>query len=195
MNRNLTTRPRQHAKRIKHNTGAMLWMLVQNDPKAVRWYARSQDGKREYEVSSIEERPRMIWQVRIAELGKIENLSTDLVSEWEAKNAAEMLEARHPLDQQAIAIERDRFNSILTRGGKKWECYGVIDNKQIWAYTPSTKQAYVIIYDYLHPDQGWTTSERTWVKFRGSGISQLKIKTLSRCKTLAEAQDTILRLT
>jgi hypothetical protein len=180
--------------------GAMLWMLGQNDEQATKWYARSQDGVRQYEIWADGLRPRQTWHIRYSKADKDGNHDTTQLhhtfrNEWECKNAAEVIEAGYPLDQEALDKERKHLDAILTRGGKRWEFYGVIDNKQIWAYKPkSAKHAYVIVYDYKQPQLGWTVSVRTWFK-SGNYIRRLKIETIANCASLEQAQDAILRLT
>jgi hypothetical protein len=172
----------------------MTWMLGQNDELETRWLARSQDGKRQYEVSASGDRPRTAWRIRILRGEEIEDQSVILISEYEAKSAAEMLESRNPIDEAAMANERAHLNAIMTRGGKKWEFYGVIDQKQIWAYRPrNALHAYVIIYDYRQPNMGWTVTLRSWGKEKG-GIRKLKIDTIANCESLEQAQDKVLRL-
>jgi hypothetical protein len=192
--------------------GAMVWMLGQNDEQATKWYARSQDGVRQYEVWADGLRPRQAWHIRYSKAISSGDVSNTHISnkdgnreitelqhifrnEWECKNAAEVVEAGYPLDKEALADERKHLDAIMTRGGKKWEFYGVVDNKQIWAYRPNgAKHAYVIIFDYKNPQFGWTVSVRTWFKSGGS-IRRLKIETLANCTSLEQAQDAILRLT
>lgn len=179
----------------KAKSQAMVWMLGRNDDEATQWFARSQDGKRQYEIWASGLRPRQAWQIRYAENGVIENFAHTFRSEWECKNAAEVIEAGHPIDQQALENERKHLDAILTRGGKRWEFYGVIDQKQIWAYKPKgAKYAYVIVFDYRVPNLGWTVSVRTWFK-SGNSIRRLKIETIANCTSLEQAQDAILRLT
>lgn len=179
----------------KTTSRAMVWMLGRNDDEATQWFARSQDGKRQYEIWAEGLRPRQVWKIRYAENGVIENFSHTFRNEWECKNAAEVIEAGHPIDKQALEDERKNLDAILTRGGKKWEFYGVIDQKQIWAYKPKqAKHAYVIVYDYRRPDMGWCVSVRTWFK-SGNSIRKLKIETIANCNSLEQAQDAILRLT
>jgi hypothetical protein len=180
--------------------GAMVWMLGQNDEQATKWYARSQDGVRQYEIWAHGLRPRQAWHIRYSKADRdgnreITELQHIFRNEWECKNAAEVIEAGYPLDKEALNEEREHLDAIMTRGGKRWEFYGVVDNKQIWAYRPNgAKHAYVIIFDYKNPQFGWTVSVRTWFK-SGNSIRKLKIETLANCPSLEQAQDAILRLT
>lgn len=177
------------------NLGAMIWLLGQNDDQAIKWFAKSQDGLRQYEIYAEGPRPRQEWHIRYQNKGIIEHVLSTFRNEWECKNAAEVIEAGYPIDREALQKEKAHFDALLTRGGKKWDFYGVIDNKQIWAYrSKGAKSAYVIVYDYRTPQYGWTVSVRTWFK-TGRGIRKLKIETIANCQTLEEAQNAILRIT
>jgi hypothetical protein len=173
----------------------LMWVPVVGKECEI-WAARSQDGKRQYNVRGefVLSAGMKMWTALWSADDTPNVFSQVFISRYDAQNVCEELENQFKLDPKEVAEEKKRLSDLSQTD---WCFQGVHDGMSIWTLRNSkdVMKAYVIIHDGHRRPNEYSLSIR-WREDadRLKDFTTLKMESLGVYTSLEKAQDAVKQL-
>lgn len=169
------------------------WARMKNTSEREDWVAHTLDGLRMYSINRDKTDDSPYWRLAWKEKNTSQVVREDykFLNREEAKNAADLIESARPIDKEKINEIISTFQ--MTVAGNTWQYLGIQANCRIWvSVQEGNEKAYVAIYNFDNPKQGWVMTERIWLPPKlGTDIRTLDVKVLGKYKDLEKAQQSV----